>query len=229
MSSTGNAFIIGAMLYIVMMFASSYVEEEQQFWYWACSAWIAVLVVRKYVLVSSISHSSVLRCHRPQRRWTSAALMLVMLRIARRWNQSGQKYSGADDIAKFFAQRQDWGPTALWALVAAAYVVLTFQTCRSLIEGSRLPPPVAFAMAMTVSASSLAFKTVFTAHDSPELMGEWLSVVIRLAESAPSLVVLARAAFTAMGACVMAGFIAKRTIKTFKSSRSTTHFSAPPP
>lgn len=27
------------LLYGVMMFASSYVEEEQQFWYWVTSGW----------------------------------------------------------------------------------------------------------------------------------------------------------------------------------------------
>ena len=27
--------------YGIMMFASSYVEEEQHFWYWIASAWIA--------------------------------------------------------------------------------------------------------------------------------------------------------------------------------------------
>lgn len=31
------------LAYGVMMFASSYVEEEQHFWYWATTAWIAVL------------------------------------------------------------------------------------------------------------------------------------------------------------------------------------------
>jgi ethanolaminephosphotransferase len=34
------------LAYGVMMFASSYVEEEQHFWYWATTAWMASLVVR---------------------------------------------------------------------------------------------------------------------------------------------------------------------------------------
>ena len=35
--------IVIAILYSVMMFASSYVEEEQQFWYWVTSGWFAWL------------------------------------------------------------------------------------------------------------------------------------------------------------------------------------------
>ena len=35
-----------AIAYSVMMFASSYVEEEQQFWYWAASSWLAWLSLK---------------------------------------------------------------------------------------------------------------------------------------------------------------------------------------
>ena len=34
-----NAGFYISTLYAVMMFSSSYVEEEQQFWYWLSSAW----------------------------------------------------------------------------------------------------------------------------------------------------------------------------------------------
>lgn len=34
-----------AFLYGIMMFASSYVEEEQHFWYWMTSAWFGCLAV----------------------------------------------------------------------------------------------------------------------------------------------------------------------------------------
>jgi len=34
------------LLYGVMMFASSYVEEEQHFWYWATSAWLMLLWIK---------------------------------------------------------------------------------------------------------------------------------------------------------------------------------------
>lgn len=38
-----------SVLYGVMMFASSYVEEEQHFWYWATSAWLVLLWVKWYI------------------------------------------------------------------------------------------------------------------------------------------------------------------------------------
>jgi ethanolaminephosphotransferase len=35
------------VLYGVMMFASSYVEEEQHFWYWSTTAWLFYLLVKR--------------------------------------------------------------------------------------------------------------------------------------------------------------------------------------
>jgi ethanolaminephosphotransferase len=40
-------FITAVMCYAVMMFASSYVEEEQHFWYWISAGWIAYLHVQR--------------------------------------------------------------------------------------------------------------------------------------------------------------------------------------
>jgi ethanolaminephosphotransferase len=34
------------LLYGVMMFASSYVEEEHHFWYWAATAWLVLLSIK---------------------------------------------------------------------------------------------------------------------------------------------------------------------------------------
>jgi ethanolaminephosphotransferase len=47
-------FSLLALVYGAMMYASSYVEEEQHFWYWSSSTWLViqgVLHVRRYVLV----------------------------------------------------------------------------------------------------------------------------------------------------------------------------------
>lgn len=47
-SNVGNLIPFGLMtlLYGIMMFASSYVEEEQHFWYWSSTMWLAFLGVR---------------------------------------------------------------------------------------------------------------------------------------------------------------------------------------
>lgn len=43
-------FLLVAVAYAIMMFASSYVEEEQHFWYWTTSGWLAMLSLKGYVL-----------------------------------------------------------------------------------------------------------------------------------------------------------------------------------
>jgi ethanolaminephosphotransferase len=39
-------FLVITLLYGIMMFASSYVEEEQHFWYWAITAWLMLLWIK---------------------------------------------------------------------------------------------------------------------------------------------------------------------------------------
>lgn len=41
--STSAMFALITLTYGAMMFASSYVEEEHNFWYWAASAWVLTL------------------------------------------------------------------------------------------------------------------------------------------------------------------------------------------
>jgi ethanolaminephosphotransferase len=50
--NTSSPFVIITLLYGVMMFASSYVEEEQHFWYWAATGWLAILSIKRYVFFS---------------------------------------------------------------------------------------------------------------------------------------------------------------------------------
>jgi len=40
---TSPTIIATMAAYLVMMFASSYVEEEQHFWYWMATAWLAII------------------------------------------------------------------------------------------------------------------------------------------------------------------------------------------
>lgn len=49
-------FALGSILlaYGGMHFASSYVEEEQQFWYWAFSGWLCYLFTEQYVFNLSV-------------------------------------------------------------------------------------------------------------------------------------------------------------------------------
>ena len=45
--ATGSWVSLVFISYGVMMFASSYVEEEQHFWYWASSSWLGWLVLKR--------------------------------------------------------------------------------------------------------------------------------------------------------------------------------------
>jgi ethanolaminephosphotransferase len=42
------SFPLMSLLYCIMMFASSYVEEEHHFWYWMASAWFMALFFKQY-------------------------------------------------------------------------------------------------------------------------------------------------------------------------------------
>lgn len=47
-------FIGICLLYGIMMFASSYVEEEQNFWYWTTTGWLFLLSIKKYEVTSPL-------------------------------------------------------------------------------------------------------------------------------------------------------------------------------
>lgn len=40
-------FMLVTLTYGVMMFASSYVEEEHQYWFWVASAWLCWLALKQ--------------------------------------------------------------------------------------------------------------------------------------------------------------------------------------
>ena len=48
-TSTTGIFVTLTLAHGMIMFASSYIEEEQQFWYWMTSSWFAWLTLRRYL------------------------------------------------------------------------------------------------------------------------------------------------------------------------------------
>lgn len=152
---SGTALILLAILYSITMFASSYVEEEQDFWYWTLGAWLSVLFCRgsRYKLSGRISNTTVI------------ALVYLLSGIVRRWRQTGQKYAGAPDIVSELITPN---PGFLWAIILATYAAFT----RSLSQkaGSWTASKQMAILPVLVSISAFVFKVAFTAADAPELL-----------------------------------------------------------
>ncbi|TDZ27167.1 GPI ethanolamine phosphate transferase 2 [Colletotrichum spinosum] len=139
--------------YGIMMFASSYVEEEQHFWYWSTSAWFGWLAVKRMqnnrAPMQSLSHFIV---------------ALAANRIIRGWNQTGQKHAGEPDIVKAFIITN---PPLLWSLVSATYIYLFAQITRRL-SGLHLAASSIVSGFLVLAA--FTFKIAFTVEDAPELV-----------------------------------------------------------
>ncbi|KEY67315.1 hypothetical protein S7711_04567 [Stachybotrys chartarum IBT 7711] len=145
-------FISLSALYGLMMFASSYVEEEHHFWYWTTTLWFAWLASRDI--------------HRKRQLSTVVGQIstLTALRLLRGWNQTGQKYAGEPDIVKLFLVRY---PQLLWILSGIMYAVVAF---RLLSELKGLPLVVITTLTSVLISAAFSFKLAFTAEDSPELV-----------------------------------------------------------
>ncbi|KAG7290298.1 hypothetical protein NEMBOFW57_000297 [Staphylotrichum longicolle] len=197
--------------YGVMMFASSYVEEEHHFWYWATTAWFAFLGVRGY----KRGHASA--AFQP----FSTTALLLATRIIRSWNQTGQKFAGEPDIVKTFLNTS---PTLLWCLIGATY----FWVHQNLIYGlSGLPVWLSFTTATGLVLAAFTFKVSFTLEDAPELVTEFARSLLKLNFTHDaSLVARARAVFIGLGlltALTVAFILARRRISLGQSGPTTLH------
>ncbi|POR33611.1 GPI ethanolamine phosphate transferase 2 [Tolypocladium paradoxum] len=156
--------------YGIMMFTSSYVEEEQHFWYWSSTLWVAWLGFRAIQRCLALSSPpwiySSLYTSRTGRFSTALWYLLALgtLRLTRGWNQTGQKFAGEPDIVKLFLAPN---PQLLWVLVSMTYILVSFQVLANL---NGLPFIVATSLTSVLISSAFAFKLAFTAEDAPELI-----------------------------------------------------------
>ncbi|KAF2106781.1 GPI ethanolamine phosphate transferas-like protein 2 [Lophiotrema nucula] len=170
-TATGFSYALTLVLYGVLMFASSYVEEEHHFWYWTTSAWFF------YLFISS-----------SREKWFSkfifhpAIMLLFLHRIARRWNQTGQKYAGAPDIVHSPMLR---GPNSivLWSLIGATYMDIAIRLAKHVsrsiaeydkktgeVEDNDANRFIGTLAVLPLGATAFVFKLAFTAQDAPELV-----------------------------------------------------------
>ncbi|KAJ5205614.1 Alkaline phosphatase-like alpha/beta/alpha [Penicillium cf. griseofulvum] len=199
----------------MMMFASSYVEEEQQFWYWICSGWIVYLHVK-----SQSSAKPILRKNFGSlASWSGKCTILVLAitqRILRRWNQTGQKFAAEPDISRtFFARHPEifWGLFVLTYVDAGRHLLKSISISRIFKLGVLVPVVFAFT-----------FKLHFVTSESPELLeGTFISRIVKQWPYSLSLVSHARLVFYGLAVIVLlALFVGKRS-RVARAPHDTIH------
>ncbi|KAI5457879.1 alkaline-phosphatase-like protein [Mariannaea sp. PMI_226] len=165
--------------YGIMMFASSYVEEEQHFWYWSATIWLLYTGIRHVRRITGFRDLA----------WL--CLALGALRVTRGWNQTGQKFAGEPDIVKSFVTPN---PQLLWAALTLAYIILSFRVL-SRLDG--LPYFAATFLASVFLTTAYSFKLDFTSEDAPELVVGFASNINQIFQG-QSLLLRARVLFIIM-------------------------------
>ncbi|KAG9196210.1 ethanolaminephosphotransferase [Alternaria panax] len=173
-TSAGIYYSFALVLYAILMFASSYVEEEHNFWYWATSGWFFCLFfnnMRKEWYNNWIFHPAI--------------MTLAIHRVVRRWNQTGQKYAGADDIVNSGSFHGN-ASVILWILIGATYMDITIRLARHVarsiatfdteqkhhsveIESTDQNRMFGTIAVLPLCGTALIFKLAFTVKDAPEL------------------------------------------------------------
>lgn len=157
----GTFLLFAISSYSGMMFASSYVEEEQQFWYWICVGWTLFLYTKPFSTPKS-SHKSAQESCRTMFSKLGIIGLAVSHRILRRWNQTGQKFTAQPDVAHAFLPSH---PHVLWS-----FVILTYSDVFAhLVSGFSQSIPWILTVFAVVTAA-LLFKIASVASDSFELL-----------------------------------------------------------
>ncbi|KAK3073536.1 major facilitator super transporter protein, partial [Teratosphaeriaceae sp. CCFEE 6253] len=185
-STAGMWFAATSVLYGVMMFASSYVEEEQHFWYWLTPAWI--------VLLTAMSATRTQDTRGRLKIAAAGTIILAVHRVVIRWNQTGQKHAGAADIVHgvFPNYHQPMWILILWTYGRTCYM-LAGRTFLAI-----LPTELAVAAAVLLTIPAIIFKLNFTQADAPELV-QGLALSIRRWTESYGLVVQAQITFGLLG------------------------------
>ena len=201
MSKYPGLFLIFSILgYGGMMFASSYVEEEQQFWYWVFTGWTFYIHVKSARQQRKRAHRS---SYRSQVSWLSSIYpigLAITYRILRRWNQTGQKFAAEPDIARtFFPSNQN----IFWVLVIFTYA----DMAKSLVSSPRFLMWRLIGFLTTLAA--FVFKAAFVASDSPELLGDSFLEPIGEKLSSVTLVLQARIVFCGISIMMLLAALAR--------------------
>ncbi|KAF9892200.1 major facilitator super transporter protein [Aspergillus nanangensis] len=203
----GTFLLFNILGYSGIMFASSYVEEEQQFWYWMVTGWVFYLHARcsghLYGNCPQMSNSNTGHRSGASLYYIFGAVGLAIAnRMLRRWNQTGQKFAAEPDISQgFFPFHQD----ILWALVCLTYVATYLHF--------HFHGPISLTWRVSsflVTTTAFLFKIMFVSADSPELLDKsFLRSIANRAGGMP-LVSLARVTFAGILMLIVFSIYKKR-------------------
>jgi ethanolamine phosphate transferase 2 subunit G len=140
--------------------------------------------------------------------------LAILLRIMRRWNQTGQKFAAEPDIAhNILPQHQN----VLWTLLCLSYLGTYRQITMDLPFSDFTPRALWRITAAVVTTLAFTFKLAFTAADSPELLSNSLALrEFGKALGSFSLILQARLVFFGIATMMV---VALYTVKTVPSMR----------
>ncbi|RHZ52439.1 hypothetical protein Glove_461g70 [Diversispora epigaea] len=118
---------LSIVAFCVTLFASSFIEEEHQFWYfWMQTAWFGLLF-------NSFKSNNYLK----DSRLTMISLgQMILVRLIRSWNQTGQKYAGEVDI-RFYLNRSY--VLLMWILIFGSMIFFTIETLSTIYSSLSSP------------------------------------------------------------------------------------------
>lgn len=201
---SGLFLVASVLLYGAMMFASSYVEEEQQFWYWIFTGWVFYLHARSFRferVTSDVENDKASRVIANVVTAVGSIALGASHRLLRRWNQTGQKFAAEPDIARIYFPRHQ---SSLWVLVGITYAGVYLQ----LVNGFS-PSWMSRLLCLNVTATSFMFKLVFAESESPELLNGTMFGNIATLLSGISLAIYARAAMAGIAILLLSTVFAK--------------------
>jgi len=91
--------------------------------------------------------------------------LLAIFRLFRRWNQTGQKFAGAPDIARTFFPAHK---LVLWLAISATFLDLTYRLSQRGLR--QLAPWLAALFSTILCLTAFLFKVNFTNAEAPELL-----------------------------------------------------------
>ena len=127
--------VAGTCCQLALLGASSFVEEEHQVWYFLTTSFLLSMVIQKRLKASSVRSSSPHGTARMELVWCCASVFLF--RVARSWNQTGDKWLHLPDISSWMA-----GESHLFSRSVLGILSLAVVGCSFLIRTSRRSIPI---------------------------------------------------------------------------------------